>query len=233
HTAAVDKMAGGLVNEWMNECDNIAEFPIPCPSCQVDLLQRMAVLDIPHFKELIIMAIKCEACGYKSIEVKPGGGISPIGRNITFRCNEQEDLERFLLKSDSATVEIPELELKLEEGTLGGLLTTVEGLLLKIKDELYSMNAFLVDDANDMDTRRKVMAELMANLDAMMQGKKPFTIRMDDPLALSYVQNIYAPDPDPSMDIVDYERTYEQNEELGINDMVTEGYEAKEEEKKE
>lgn len=35
------------------------------------------------------------------------------------------------------------------------------------------------------------------------------------------LQNIYAPDDDPNMEIVNYERTFEQNEELGLNDMNT------------
>ena len=37
-------------------------------------------------------------------------------------------------------------------------------------------------------------------------------------------QNIYAPDPDPNMKIEDYDRTFDQNEELGLNDINTEDY---------
>ena len=48
---------------------------------------------------------------------------------------------------------------------------------------------------------------------------------MDDPLANSYLQNLYAPDPDPNMEIENYDRSWEQNEELGLNDMKVEGYE--------
>lgn len=33
------------------------------------------------------------------------------------------------------------------------------------------------------------------------------------------LQNIYAPDDDPNMEIADYERTFEQNEVLGLNDI--------------
>lgn len=47
---------------------------------------------------------------------------------------------------------------------------------------------------------------------------------LDDPLANSYVQNLYAPDPDPNMEIVTYERTWQQNEELGLNDMKVDNY---------
>jgi len=53
----------------------------------------------------------------------------------------------------------------------------------------------------------------------------PWTLILDDPLSNSYLQNLYAPDPDPNMTIETYERTYEQNEELGLNDIQTENYE--------
>lgn len=56
-------------------------------------------------------------------------------------------------------------------------------------------------------------------------AERPFTLILDDPLANSYLQNLYAPDDDPNMETVTYERTWQQNEELGLNDMKVEGYE--------
>ena len=44
---------------------------------------------------------------------------------LTFACP-------LMFQSDTASVEIPELELELSAGTLGGLVTTVEGLLTNI-----------------------------------------------------------------------------------------------------
>ena len=58
----------------------------------------------------------------------------------------------------------------------------------------------------------------------MKNAERPFTLIIDDPLSNSYVQNLYAPDPDPNMTIETYERTWLQNEELGLNDMKVEGY---------
>jgi zinc finger protein len=40
---------------------------------------------------------------------------------------------------------------------------------------------------------------------------------VDDPLSNSYLQNPYAPDPDPNMSFEEYERTFEQNDDLGLN----------------
>jgi zinc finger protein len=57
-------------------------------------------------------------------------------------------------------------------------------------------------------------------------AERPFTLILDDPLANSYLQNLYAPDPDPNMEIVEYERSWQQNEELGLNDINVENYSA-------
>ena len=59
----------------------------------------------------------------------------------------------------------------------------------------------------------------------MKSAERPFTLILDDPLANSYLQNLYAPDPDPNMVIETYDRTFDENEELGLNDMKVEGYE--------
>lgn len=59
----------------------------------------------------------------------------------------------------------------------------------------------------------------------MKNAERPFTIILDDPLANSYIQNLYAPDPDPNMTTEWYDRDFEQNEELGLNDIKVEGYE--------
>lgn len=47
----------------------------------------------------------------------------------------------------------------------------------------------------------------------------PYTVILDDPLANSYIQNLYAPDDDPKMLIEAYDRSFDQNDELGLNDM--------------
>ncbi len=62
--------------------------------------------------------------------------------------------------------------------------------------------------------------------------ERPFTLILDDPLANSYVQNLYAPDPDPNMTVESYDRTWEQNEELGLNDIKVENYQEDEEKPK-
>lgn len=60
----------------------------------------------------------------------------------------------------------------------------------------------------------------------MKNVERPFTLILDDPLANSYLQNLYAPDPDPNMETVAYDRSWDQNEELGLNDIKVDDYSA-------
>jgi zinc finger protein len=66
-------------------------------------------------------------------------------------------------------------------------------------------------------------ANFLSQMKDAIDGKFPFTLILDDPLSASYIQNLYAPDPDPNMTIEEYERTQEQDEDLGIADMRVQG----------
>ena len=48
---------------------------------------------------------------------------------------------------------------------------------------------------------------------------------IEDPLASSYVQSFTAPAPDPQINVQDYDRTEEEEEDLGLRDIKVDGYE--------
>ena len=50
--------------------------------------------DIPHFKQVVIMATTCNYCGYKSNEVKSGCGVSESGTRIVLTIANDSDLNR-------------------------------------------------------------------------------------------------------------------------------------------
>lgn len=67
-------------------------------------------------------------------QVKGGGAIPLRGTQYTLEATSKEDFRRDVLKSDTAVLELPEIELVLEMGTLGSMYTTVEGLLNKVPE---------------------------------------------------------------------------------------------------
>uniref|UniRef100_A0A8B9PR99 ZPR1 zinc finger n=1 Tax=Apteryx owenii TaxID=8824 RepID=A0A8B9PR99_APTOW len=187
-----------------------------------DLRNEVSGCKIPHFKEVIIMATNCDSCGHRTNEVKSGGAIEPQGTRITLRITDPSDMTRDVLKSETCSVEIPELEFELGMGALGGKFTTLEGLLKDIKD-LVERNPFSLGDSSAPSKMEKLQ-EFTLFLQ-IIEGKTKAHFVMDDPAGNSYLQNVYAPEDDPELKVEHYERTFEQNEELGLNDMKTEGYE--------
>lgn len=168
------------------------------------------------------MATVCEACGHKTNEVKSGSGIEPEGVKIEVTVTGKEDFGRDLLKSETCHMKIPELDLEVGPTTLGGRFTTVEGIISAIKDQLSTSTA-LTGDSADPEIAKK-MENFINKLDEILQGNKNVTLVLDDPAGNSYVQSLSDDGADDRLKITKYTRSFEQNEELGINDMKVENY---------
>lgn len=198
----------------------VFSIPSNCSNCSAPVECKMKLVDIPYFKEVILMSAVCEACGYKTVEVKAGGEIAEKGKRIILKIEDKEDLSRDILKSESCSVQIPEIELQLDSGTLGGKFSTVEGLLQNVHDELKEKSSFSRGDSVPGE-KMKRFEEFLRKLQSCINLEMKYTLIMDDPLGNSYLQNLYAPDPDPNLEIMEYERSWEQNEFFGLNDLKT------------
>ena len=194
----------------------VLNFPTACYACGLEGPAKMCIASIPFFKEIIIMAFSCDHCGYRNTDIKNGGGISDKATKIVFKVEKQADLNRDLFKSDSCLLSIPEIDFEMAPGSLGGVYTTVEGLLDKIITNLSDNNPFGQGDSRTNDQ----YLIFIDKVKSLKDGKyMPFTIILDDALSNCFIYNPFAPDNDPQIDITVYERSDQQNDELGINDM--------------
>jgi len=89
-------------------------------------------------------------------------------------------------------------------GTLGGVFTTVEGLIEKIYDHFEESNPF-VDSDSEFAGR---IAALLQDLNDMRQGKRPFTMILVDPISHSFISNPFQPQEDPRCTIEFRPRTF-------------------------
>ena len=192
-------------------------MPTECYACGKEGTVKMCVSSIPYFKEIIIMAFACDFCGYKNNEIKQGGGISEKAMKLTFAVEQQSDMNRDVFKSDTTVVKIPEIELELSIGTLGSQYTTVEGLLKKIYEELGEKNPFVVGDSSEYEEETYTpFKKFLAGLQDLIDFKRTFTLILDDPLSNCWIYSELAPKPDPQIAKEVYERTEEQDDDLGI-----------------
>jgi zinc finger protein len=63
--------------------------------------------------EIIISSFNCEECGFSNNEVQFGGKIGDFGTKYTLKVECTGDLSRSVVKSEYATVKIPELDLEI------------------------------------------------------------------------------------------------------------------------
>ncbi|XP_012254902.2 zinc finger protein ZPR1 isoform X1 [Athalia rosae] len=201
----------------------VLTFPTNCPNCNSLCQTNMKMTNIPHFKEVVIMATNCETCGHRTNEVKSGSGIEPYGLRIEIVVAGTEDFSRDVLKSETCGILIPELDLDGGCAALGGRFTTVEGVLQATREQLASSTT-LTGDSSDKKSVDQ-MNNFLSRLDAVLSGDMSITLILDDPAGNSYVQSLSDSGLDERLKITRYERTYEQNEELGLNDMKVENYE--------
>jgi zinc finger protein len=226
----------GLTSDGEIIPNEVYSFPATCPGCMHPCTTHMKMVDIPHFKQVVLMSTVCHDCGYRSNDVKTGGEIPEQGEKITLIVNDEYDLARDILKSETCGLECPELQLQVNPGTLGGRFTTVEGLLTQVRNDLHNQIFEASGPGQGGDSlaaREKTQWDsFFDGLDAAIRGDKPFTIILTDPFASSYVQTLVDPPaPDPKIQRENYDRTDEEEEELGLKDMKVTGYEEDEEAK--
>ncbi|KHN81309.1 Zinc finger protein ZPR1 -like protein [Toxocara canis] len=212
--------------EWQSFEDakhEVLRFPTDCPNCGAHIETCMKPTDVPYFSTVIIMSTTCDACGLRTNEVKSGGAIKDQGCKLIVSIEEVTDLARDVLKSDTCNMAIPELELEVGPGALPSRFTTVEGLLQATKDQLKEQGSFMLGDSADSQDKSR-MSKFLEKFDAVLALKKKVHLILDDPAGNSYIQSLTAPLDDSRLEKIFYVRNFEQNEELGLNDMKTENY---------
>ena len=185
-TDAADRL---IQNEEVDLKNEVVQFHNVCPNCSATCETNIKVTDIPHFKTVIIMCTICESCGVRSSEVKSGTGIEPKGVRFTLKVTDASDMNRDLLKSDSASFEIPEIEFFMNSGTLGGKFTTIEGLHNNCREQLDQVSPFCAGGDSDTKDKSDKMKECLDKIELIKTGQMlDVTIILDDPSGNSYLQ---------------------------------------------
>lgn len=122
-----------------------------CMNCHENGTTTLLFTRIPHFREVVVMAFECPHCGFRNNEIQPAASIADKGcrYTLTVKQGDVRAANRQLVKSESATMTIPELDFEIPAGTQKGVLSTVEGMLKKAVENLQELQ----------EERRKVRHE--------------------------------------------------------------------------
>ncbi|MEO3993374.1 MAG: ZPR1 zinc finger domain-containing protein [Desulfurococcaceae archaeon TW002] len=149
-----------------------------CPVCNNENLDISTyTYEVPHFGEVIIEVWKCSNCGYRKSDVSTLKHEGEV--RIIFPVKNQEDLNALVIKSSTATVEIPELGIEILPGPAAqGYITTVEGLLERILENTPSE---CFEESNSC-------YEFVKKVKKAMNGEINFTIILTDPYGRSTIK---------------------------------------------
>ncbi|MBQ2635478.1 MAG: ZPR1 zinc finger domain-containing protein [Methanobrevibacter sp.] len=165
----------------MNE-EEIHEMIIKCPACSVEGVAKsmMKEIEIPHFGKVLETTIQCPKCGFRHSDVialeqnDPAKYVIEINRN---------NLSVRVVRSQSATVTIPELGVKVEPGPKSeGYVTNVEGILTRFEDAVKkAMNLF------DNEESQINAENTLKNILELKKGNGTATLIIHDPFGQSNI----------------------------------------------
>ena len=164
------------------ETTEINEMTIKCPVCSVEGVAKsiMKEIEIPHFGKVLETTIQCEKCGFKHSDVIALEQNDPA--KYTLKISE-ETLSVRVVRSQSATVTIPEIGVKVEPGPKSeGYVTNVEGMLTRFESAVKKALQLFDDEQSQINAKNT-----LSSIQELIKGNGTATLIIDDPFGQSNI----------------------------------------------
>ena len=169
--------------------------PGPCPTCNTDIEYLYTTENIPYFSDILIISAICGSCGYKYVDTQLLVANEPVRYEVA--VNSEEDLGIRVVRSMSASLEIPELGVRIDPGpACQGFVSNIEGVLDRV--EQIVKGALLWGE----DEERENARTLLERIEGVKCGAIPITLILEDRCGNSAIiadkaqKSVYTPEPD-------------------------------------
>lgn len=165
----------------MND-ETINEMIIKCPACAVEGVAKsiMKEIEIPHFGKVMETTIQCPSCGFKHSDIIALEQNDPAKYVLEINKN---NLSVRVVRSQSATVIIPEIGVKVEPGPKSeGYVTNVEGVLTRFESAVKKALMLFEDDESQKNGKKA-----LNQIQELKKGNDTATLIMLDPFGQSNV----------------------------------------------
>jgi zinc finger protein len=167
--------------------------PGPCPCCNTDIEFLYKTENIPYFSDILILSAICPECGYKFVDTQLLKHGEPARYTVAIAA--EEDLSIRVVRSMSASIEIPELGVRIDPGPVcQGFISNVEGVLDRIEDVVKGALRW----GNEVERENAVA--LLADIAKVKAGTFPVTLILEDPcgnsgiIAEKTTKEVYVPE---------------------------------------
>jgi len=155
---------------------------IDCPVChgKKSLEVITHIEEIPYFGDVMESTLICHECGYRYSDVLCLDHGDPMRYSVDV---ESETLNARVVKSQSATISIPELGLKVEPGPRStAYISNIEGVIGRFQTAV-KMALKLFDDEKSQDRS----LSLLEDLKRVRNGEKKVKVIVEDPMGQSFI----------------------------------------------
>ena len=165
----------------MNE-EEINEMIIKCPACGIEGVAKsiMKEIEIPHFGNVLETTLLCPSCGFRHSDVIALEQNDPAKYVLEINKN---NLSIRVVRSQSATVTIPEVGVKVEPGPKSeGYVTNVEGVLTRFEDAVIKALNLFEDETSQINAKKT-----LAQIQELKKGNGTATLIILDPFGQSNI----------------------------------------------
>jgi len=155
-----------------------------CPICNTS--QSMEVTTktelIPYFGEIMESTLFCSECGYKHADTICIDQKEPVKYTLLVR---NDNLNARVVKSQSTTITIPEIGLKVEPGPQSqGYVSNVEGVLNRFEKAVKTALSWAEEDHVKQNA-----VQILEDIERVKNGQKEVTLVLEDPFGHSIVMD--------------------------------------------
>jgi zinc finger protein len=164
------------------ETTEINEMIIKCPACGIDGIAKsiMKEIEIPHFGNVLETTIQCDKCGFKHSDIIALEQNDPAKYTLEI-C--ENTLSVRVVRSQSATVSIPEIGVKVEPGPKSeGYVTNVEGVLTRFESAVKKAMQLFEDDESQNNAKNTLV-----QIQELINGNGTATLIIEDPFGQSNI----------------------------------------------
>jgi zinc finger protein len=156
--------------------------PLDCPVCHGGGLDvTFHRLEIPSFGEIMESLLLCSRCGYRHSEVLSLEEREPA--SYTLEVERVEDLSIRVIRSETSTLRVPELDVEVRPGPRSeGYITNVEGVLRRIEDVLST-----IEKQEGGRKKGRKAGELLRILRRVFRGEETVTLCLLDPKGIGAI----------------------------------------------
>jgi zinc finger protein ZPR1 len=156
--------------------------PGPCPCCNIQIEYLYKTENIPYFSDILIISAICPECGYKFVDTQLLKHGKPARH--TLAVESEDDLTIRVIRSMSASIEIPELGVRIDPGPqCQGFVSNVEGVLDRIEQVVKGALHW------GTEVEKENAAALLEDIVKVKAGTFPITLILEDPCGNSGIES--------------------------------------------